>query len=285
MLGKSYAVVLRSGLVYAAHRGTTLSGDLYSPDAPGPHPAVIAVPGGGWDQGSRASYVHWGRYLAARGIVLFAIDRRRFAAGDVAFPGVINDLQAAVRYVRCRAAELSVDSERIALMGDSSGGYIAALAGLVGDAEFPADHTADAESATSCAVSAVIAVYGVFDLAAEWTFEQVARPADRVSEKLLGVPLIDDRLRYFEASPMAYATRDRNQLAFLVAWGSEDDVVSETLHSRPFARALAQANFNVQTVIVPHAQHYWMSDPIDEERSHSGFLAPRIIRFLGQICA
>jgi hypothetical protein len=41
-------------------------------------------------------------------------------------------------------------------MGDSSGGYIA--------------------------------VYGVFDLAAEWNFEQVARPFDRVTEKLLGVP-------------------------------------------------------------------------------------------------
>lgn len=284
MLGKSRAVV-KSGLVYGEHRGATLQGDLYAPDAPGPHPVVIAVHGGGWDQGSRASYAEWGRYLAARGCALFAVDRRHFTAAEVAFPGVINDVQAAVRYVRCEADALGVDAGRIALMGDSSGGYIAALAGLVGDTEFPRDHEIDSYGTTSCAVSAVIAVYGVFDLAAEWTFEQVARPFDRVSEKLLGVPLIDDRLRYFQASPVAYATRDRNHVAFLVAWGSGDDVVSEKLHSRPFAQLLAQANFNVQTVIVPHAQHYWASDPIEEPRSHSGFLAPRVIRFLDQVWA
>ena len=193
---------------------------------------------------------------------------------------MINDLQAAIRYIRRNAAALQVDAERIALMGDSSGGYIAALTGLVGDREFPRDHEESPDGPASCAVQAVIAVYGVFDLAAEWSFEQVARPFDRVTERLFGVPLVDDRVRYFEASPVAYVTRDRNQLAFLLSWGTDDDIVDENLHSRPMAKLLGQAGFNVQTVVVPHAQHYWMTDPIGDERSHSGFLAPRLVRFL-----
>lgn len=277
---KSCGVVLTRSIQYANHRGMALCGDFYAPDVPGPHPAIICAHGGGWDEGSRAGYVEWGHYLAARGYALFAADRRRFKTHERAYPGVINDLQAAIRYIRRNAAALQVDAERIALMGDSSGGYIAALTGLVGDREFPRDHEESPDGPASCAVQAVIAVYGVFDLAAEWSFEQVARPFDRVTERLFGVPLVDDRVRYFEASPVAYVTRDRNQLAFLLSWGTDDDIVDENLHSRPMAKLLGQAGFNVQTVVVPHAQHYWMTDPIGDERSHSGFLAPRLVRFL-----
>jgi acetyl esterase/lipase len=282
MIEKSFAVKFTDGVQYGVHRETRLLGDLYVPDAPGPHPAVICAHGGGWDQGSRTTYSEWGNYLAERGYALFAADRRHFKAEEPAYPGVVNDLQAAVRYVRSSAAKLLIDPERIALMGDSSGGYIAALAGLVGDGEFPRDHDKDPYGSVSCAVKAVITVYGVFDLAAEWSFEQVMRPFDRVTEKLFGVPLVDDRLRYFEASPVAYVTRNRNKLAFQIVWGTNDDVEDENLHSRPFARLLAQTNFNVQTVIVPDAQHYWVSDPIGDERSYSGFLAPRLLRFLDQ---
>jgi acetyl esterase/lipase len=282
MIGKSHDVIFTSGIEYGTHGAAALFGDLYVPDAPGPHPALICAHGGGWDQGSRASYAEWGQYLARRGYVVFAADRRRFPANQAAYPGVINDLQAAIRYMRWNAARLGIDPERIALMGDSSGGYVAALTGLVGDDDFARDHEDGPYASASCAVKAVIAVYGVFDLAAEWAFEQVARPFDRVAEKLIGVPLIDDRVRYFRASPVAYATRDRNKVAFLLSWGTNDEVVSEKLHSRPFAALLGQANFDVQTVIVPHAQHYWVSDPISDERSHSGFLAPRLLRFLEQ---
>ena len=44
--------------------------------------------------------------------------------------------------------------------------------------------------------------------------------------------------------------------------------------------ALKQAGFFVRTVIVPGAPHFWMWDPIDEPTSYTGFLAPRLLRFL-----
>jgi len=33
---------------------------------------------------------------------------------------------------------------------------------------------------------------------------------------------------------------------------------------------------------VPGAPHYWMSDPIEEPGSLTGFLAPRLLRFLAE---
>jgi acetyl esterase/lipase len=281
MNGKTREIDMTCAITYASDGETALLGDLYRPADRGPHPVIVAVHGGGWDQGSRDCYRDWGIYLAERGFALFATDRRHFKPDEPAFPGVIEDLQAAVRYVRSHAAELNVDPQRIAVMGDSSGGYIAALMGLVGDMPV-GEKAGGAAPAVSCAVKAVIAVYGVFDLAAEWNFEQRARPFDRVTEKLLGVPLIDDRKRYFDASPVAYVTRNRNHLAFFLAWGTADDVVSEELHSRPFAQMLGQANFIVHTAILPYAQHYWASEPLHGEASHASLMAPRLVRFLGQ---
>lgn len=281
MNGKSRDIEITRAIPYTGQGEMALLGDLFRPADGGPHPIVVAVHGGGWDSGSRDTYRDWGRYLAERGFALFATDRRHFKPDEPAFPRVVEDLQAAVRYIRAHAAEFDVDPQRVALMGDSSGGYIAALVGLVGDMSMSEKEGALTPS-VSCAVKAVIAIYGVYDLAAEWNFEQAARPFDRVTEKLLGVPLIDDRKRYFEASPVAYATRDRNHLAFFLAWGTDDDVVSEELHSRPFARMLGQANFNVHTAIAPFAQHYWATEPLTGEANHVNVMAPRLVRFLEQ---
>jgi acetyl esterase/lipase len=50
----------QTGVTFATHDGVALLGDLYLPEGAGPHPAVIAVHGGGWQQGTRAGYRHWG---------------------------------------------------------------------------------------------------------------------------------------------------------------------------------------------------------------------------------
>jgi hypothetical protein len=44
--------------------------------------------------------------------------------------------------------------------------------------------------------------------------------------------------------------------------------------------ALNQAGFYVRSVILQAAPHFWVSDPIEEAGSFSGFLAPRLLRFL-----
>jgi dipeptidyl aminopeptidase/acylaminoacyl peptidase len=66
---------------------------------------------------------------------------------------------------------------------------------------------------------------------------------------------------------------------FLI-WGTEDDTVDYRTQSLEFLTALKQAEFQVRPCVVHGAPHYWLSDPIDEPGSHSGFVAPRLIRFL-----
>src|SRR6266702_1874235 len=70
------AVELRSALTYATHDGVALQGDLYLPKTRGSVPALVAVHGGGWQQGARDAFQHWGEHLAAHGYAVFAISYR-----------------------------------------------------------------------------------------------------------------------------------------------------------------------------------------------------------------
>jgi acetyl esterase/lipase len=93
---------------------------------------------------------------------------------------------------------------------------------------------------------------------------------------------MQDRKVYFEASPISYATIANNHVAVLLSWGTQDDLVDSKQQSEAFLLALKQAGFFARTAVVPGAPHYWLSDPIDEPGSFSGFLAPRLERFLAE---
>ncbi len=273
----------KAGIVFAQHDGVDLVADVYSPEGNGPFPAIVAVHGGGWQQGSRESYRHWGPYLATAGYVLVAIDYRLCKPGVKSYPDAVHDVRAAVQYVRGAAAELKVDAKRIALMGDSAGAHLAALVALAGDSDlFAGAYRDDTHAAQSTKVKAMIGLYGVYDLPAQWQHDLVARPRDQITEKLLGTAPIDNRRIYFDASPISHATSDNKQTAFLLGWGTEDDTVEVATQSFAFMTALKQAGIYVRSSIVQSAPHFWGSDPIEEPDSFSGFFAPRLKRFLAE---
>ena len=68
----------------------------------------------------------------------------------------------------------------------------------------------------------------------------------------------------------------------LLATGTEDDLVNRETHTGALLLALKLAGFFVRPCIVQGAPHYWMNDPIEEPDSYSGFLAPRLMRFLAE---
>jgi dipeptidyl aminopeptidase/acylaminoacyl peptidase len=123
-------------------------------------------------------------------------------------------------------------------------------------------------------------IYGPYDLLAQWSHDHTTRPYDNVTEAFMGKSAVDDRILYFEASPIAYAPRSPHQPSFLLSWGTDDDVVDWALQSRPFVTALKQAGFYVRTILMQGAPHYWIAAPIDEHGSFSGLFAPQLLRFL-----
>jgi acetyl esterase/lipase len=243
---------------------------------------LVAVHGGGWVAGMRGAFQYWGPYLAARGTAVFAISYR-LAAKAKAFPEAVQDVLAGVQFIRGKASAFGIDATRIGLLGASAGAHLAALAALSGK-KFTGVYPQDPFAATDTGVKVLVGVYGVYDLYAMWNSLQVqdGRNADNKVEKFLGGPPMANRQLYFDASPVSYATYANNAIGVLLATGTEDDLVEPKSQTAPFQLALKQAGFFVRPCIVPGAPHYWMNDPIEEPGSLSGFLAPRLLRFLAE---
>lgn len=93
-------------------------------------PVVINFHGGGWVQGNNAQS-GWlaSRVAAGVGAVVVSVGYR--LAPEHPFPAAVDDCWAALRWVHEHAAELGVDPSRMAVMGDSAGGNLAAVVALL----------------------------------------------------------------------------------------------------------------------------------------------------------
>ena len=265
---------------YARHDNVALVADLYVPDGPGPFPALIGVHGGGWQQGTRESHRFWGAYLAARGYVLMTVDYRLAAPGRKAYPEAVHDVRAAVQYLKGEAATYKVDPARVALIGDSAGGHLACLVALAGDhPNFAGAYHDDKHAGQTAKVKCAVGVYGIYDMVRQWNSDQVGRPRNQITEQFLGAAPMDDRRVFFDASPLSYVETKRNDTAFLLTYGTEDDIVDRG-QSDDFLLALKQARFWARNAVIQGWGHYWMgTDPADPNTGAALF-APRLLRFL-----
>jgi acetyl esterase/lipase len=280
-MGKQHNVTTELDIVFAEHDGVKLLGDLYLPEGAGNAPVLVGVHGGGWQLGDRKFYRHWGNYLAKNGYAVFAVEYRLMRPGVNTWPGAVYDCKAAVQFVRARAAELGLDPERIALIGDSAGAHLAALVALAGgEMLFATEYQSDRYASVRADVKAVVGIYGVYDMAAQWEHDLFARPRDQITERFLGCPLTVSRKAFFEASPLSYATVDKNRTRFLLIYGREDDIVDPATQSEKFLMALKQAGFFARTIVVPGAGHFWSADPIEEPGSFGAYVGPKVLRFL-----
>jgi acetyl esterase/lipase len=131
--------------------------DLYMPqDVSGRPPIVIWTGGSAWmaDTGKRSAPGLAAQLLPA-GYAVAGVSIR--SSAQVRFPGQLHDIKAAIRWLRANAARYGFDPDRIAIMGDSSGGWTTAMAAVTGDA--PALEGAVGTTGVPSRVQAAVAFY------------------------------------------------------------------------------------------------------------------------------
>jgi len=103
-----------------------------------PSPVVLWVHGGGFVFGTpQADHARCSAYADELGAVIVSVDYR--LAPEAPFPAALDDIDAALRWVRASAGELQLDPERLILAGASAGaGLVASMAQLARDRGDPA---------------------------------------------------------------------------------------------------------------------------------------------------
>ena len=117
-----------SDIEFLHHDGKPLLARMYKPLGEGPFPAVVEVHGGAWTSGDRLVNEPIHLRLAASGVVVMAIDFRM--PPEAQYPGSIQDINFAVRWLKQNAGHYAVDPAKIGGAGTSSGAHQIMLSAL-----------------------------------------------------------------------------------------------------------------------------------------------------------
>lgn len=201
--------------------------DWYLPDDP--VATIVYVHGGGWRRGSRRRELLDGLYerITDAGYAVATVDYR--LSGEATFPAPLEDLRAAIEFVR---------SGPVYLWGESAGGHLALLAGLDG----------------MSTVDGVVAWFPVTDLLGLPADLGVASEPDSREAGLLGVTPESAPELARAASPLTYAHQDAPPV--LLVHGDSDELVPSAQSVR-LADALRTVGAPVDLEIVPGAGHGW----------------------------
>ncbi len=153
------APVVEADIEYAVVAGEPLRLDLHKPSTAAGAPLLVYVHGGGWEAGSKAQMPLVG--LVERGYVVASLDFR--PASKAPFPGQVHEIKAAIRFLRANASRYGYDARRIAILGASSGGHLAALVGTT-NGHLELEGTLGAHPGESSAVQAIVSYFGASNL-------------------------------------------------------------------------------------------------------------------------
>lgn len=90
-------------------------------------PAVILIHGGGWKSGNKSHMVPMAKHIASKGYACFTVEYR--LSPEAIFPAAIFDIKNAIQFIKGNAKEFKIDTNKVAVLGCSSGGQMAALIG------------------------------------------------------------------------------------------------------------------------------------------------------------
>lgn len=138
--------------------------------ADGFHTAVVWIHGGGLTGGKAEDYIPHCCYFAERGFVGISVEYRLLSE-EVAVEDCIADAADAVRFIRFHAELFGIAPQRIAVVGESAGGYLATA--LVTVVEDP-DGCSQPDAVVNC--------NGVVDLTGAFLYFATKKPNARPIE-------------------------------------------------------------------------------------------------------
>jgi acetyl esterase/lipase len=250
-------------ITYTKAGGVELQLDIAMPkEGAGPFPAIVCVHGGGWHSGSRKSYTPVIWECAKRGYVGVTVSYR--FAPQHKFPAQIEDVKAAVRWLRANAAKYKIDPDRIGATGGSAGGHLVGLLGVTSKEDKLEGNGGHLDQ--SSRVQAVAPMFGGFDLTVAWEHAPKQPPLEaaylrKVGEDLIGgLPSAKPDV-WKAASPITYVTKD--DPPFLLIHGTADTLVPLE-QSELMEKKLKESGVPVELMRVQGAGHGFKGKELED---------------------
>ena len=255
------------GRVVATRRGEPLTVDLYAPDGEGPHPGILFIHGGSWVAGSPLTHDKLAHRLAERGYSVVSVDYA--LAPEHKHPEGLDDCVLAADWLAAEADGLGIDPGRLAIMGDSAGGNLAAAT---------LHRLLDRDSAT--VFRSAVLPYGVYDFPAMLELPEDSPFVNgRIFvwqvEDYLGTTPDDPKLASAAVSPRYSPCLASYPPVFMTA-GTRDPLLQQSLD---FAESLKAAGVEMEILVCEGATHAFLQI---EEVEAAGEGLDAIVAFLGR---
>ena len=256
--------------------------DIYLPKTgKAPYKAVIAIYGSAWFSNNMKAitYFSFGKPLLDAGFAVVCINHR--SSGDDKFPAQIQDVKGAIRFIRANANKYKIDNSFIGITGFSSGGHLAAMAGVtgtmknksfnIGESAVLVDNDSTERKITyrlnldfegnvggnteySSAVDAVVDWFGPVDMTRMNSTCDGVNDDKSPEAALMGCAPADNPLMVTAISPLRLIGNRTDLPRFLVIHGDADNVVPYC-QSKYFSEELQKVGALEEFITVPGGQH------------------------------
>ena len=144
-------------IVYTKINERELHLDAFYNTASAKKPAIVILHGGGWKSGNKSQMETFAQEMASKGFSCFTIEYR--LSLEAKYPAAIFDVKKAIQYIKINANKFNVDTTKIAVLGCSSGGQMAALIGTTNSNSL--FENKDNNNKISSTVQAIIDIDGI----------------------------------------------------------------------------------------------------------------------------
>ncbi|MGV3586347.1 MAG: alpha/beta hydrolase [Adhaeribacter sp.] len=216
-------------------------------------PAILIIHGGGWRSGNRTQHYPLAQRLAALGYACFTAEYR--LSTEALYPAAVHDLKAALRWMRANAQAFNLDTAKIAALGFSAGGELAAFMGTTN--KNPKYEGQNCYLNISSQVQAIVDIDGTLSFVHPESGEGNDTRSISAATYWFGYPKKDNYVLWKEASPLQHVSKNTPPTLFL-------NSAVDRMHAGrdDYRKILAQHNIYSEAHTFPNAPHaFCLFDP------------------------
>lgn len=191
------------------------------------YPCIVWICGGGWMRMDKSAHLSYLSTLAHQGFVVCSVEYR--TSNEGCYPMQIEDVKAAIRYLKAHADRYRIDKEHFGAMGESAGGFLTCMAAL--DHDKARDVGEYLEESSS--IQAACPWYPPTNHST-FKYKDAEECAASMESLLLGYNIMRNIKEAYNSSPVSKVTKDAPP--FLIIHGINDQTVpfeqSEELYDK-----------------------------------------------------